>query len=190
MRTESTQLQLQIISGPFTERERQIVIRNLHLTNQELANKLYRTKSSVRQFLNRENITRNEHQIHQIKMRIGARQRGENNPNFKNWRSKNNYFYKIRSVNRHPEKHRARLIYQRALRRGDIIAKDYCERCGATDTRIEFHHPSYEPGQELIGIYVCKQCHLDLDEERRAREATESINDESIRPDDIGGKDL
>jgi hypothetical protein len=174
MRTDTTQLSfIGINSGSYTEREKQMVLRNLSLNNKEIAAILGRTEASVRTFLNKEQIRRSDQQREQISKRVGERIRGERNPNFKNWRSLDYTYYKHRSIAKYPERHRARVMLQNAIRRGEIIPKDFCERCSATDVRIESHHSSYEPGKELDVIYCCHSCHIILDNERRSREASE-----------------
>lgn len=184
MTNANTQLQLELrmnAHGSFSEQERQFVLRNLHLNNKELAITLGRTEGSVRNFLSKSQIRRTDEQRNQLYQRFGQQRQGENNPNFKNWRSLNNIYYKHRSIANWPERHKARLIYHAAVRRGEVIPKVFCERCGTTGVKIEAHHPSYLPGEELNVIHCCKQCHSFLDDERRALEAAVG-NDELTRP--------
>ncbi|HRQ55036.1 MAG TPA: hypothetical protein PL018_12315 [Ignavibacteriaceae bacterium] len=77
---------------------------NLHLTNNDLALQLNRTESEVRNFLYKRMMKRTPEQIEIIKYRIGAKQSGENNPNWKGGISKDNYHYKKIQVERYPVK--------------------------------------------------------------------------------------
>lgn len=53
----------------------------------------------------------------------------------------------------------AHAAVERAIKRGDIIPKKYCEICNGT-LRIEAHHPDYR--KKLAIIWLCKFCHEKL----------------------------
>lgn len=53
-----------------------------------------------------------------------------------------------------------------AVRDGKIIKPNNCSICGSTE-QIEGHHPDYEPGHELIVVWVCRRCHADIHREQR-----------------------
>lgn len=158
MRSENLQLQLQFERRgiPYNENEKQYVIRNLHLNNQEIARTLGRSEASVRIFLSSEQIRRSEIQLQQIRMRVGAKLTGANNPNFKNWRSRNNYYYKMRSISRYPERDKARKAVYSAVRSGKLIPQS-CEVC--ENPKSEAHHDSYLPENWLIVRWLCKMHH-------------------------------
>lgn len=56
---------------------------------------------------------------------------------------------------------RVRAIFWDALRRGLVEKKEYCEIRLNTCTVYaeEYHHESYEEGEELKGRWACKKCH-------------------------------
>jgi hypothetical protein len=55
-------------------------------------------------------------------------------------------------------KRRFRDAVAAALRRGDLTRPIYCESCEWFGP-LDAHHPSYEPGDELWGQWLCKSCH-------------------------------
>lgn len=168
-----------IVKGiPLSENEQQFILRNLLMTNQELANELNRTEASVRNFLHKNQIKRTEDQLYQIRCRTAADRCGERNPNFKGWASLDNYKYKLRSIARYPERHQAREQIRQAVRRGAIIRKDNCEHCGATG-KIEMHHPDYSKPLEIEQL--CRTCHIKADDERRLRELLQEIEQENVK---------
>lgn len=67
-----------------------------------------------------------------------------------------------------PHAYRAHVKVCNALRSGAIIRPDACEDCGADDRRLDAHHPSYEPGEELKVRWVCRSCHIRLHRRRAA----------------------
>lgn len=76
-----------------------------------------------------------------------------------------------RSRLKYPEKWRAREITRNALRRGDLVRPEQCQRCGSVPTRsraglvqIHAHHVDYANPLEIE--WLCSRCHRD--EHRRA----------------------
>ena len=59
----------------------------------------------------------------------------------------------------YPKRAYARNAIYNAIRRGQIIPKKFCELCGAKNP--EKHHPDYNKPLEVV--YVCKQCHMRLE---------------------------
>lgn len=91
-------------------------------------------------------------------------QKEENNPNWKNGISKNNYHYKKIQKERYPEKIKAREAVQKALRYGKLIKPNTCEICKEyfkDKRKIHGHHEDYN--QPLKVVWCCKRCHNELD---------------------------
>ncbi len=84
-------------------------------------------------------------------------QEGENNPNWKNGISKDNYHYKKIQKERYPEKIKAREIVQRAIKSGKLIQPHRCSNCKWRDLFLEAHHEDYN--QPLKVVWLCKDCH-------------------------------
>lgn len=147
----------------MSEQEIHTITRSLQMSNRELALKLGKTEAQIRNFLFREHIRRTPEQLEQIRLRIGANQVQEKNPNWKNGRSTNHYYYKKRMVEKYPLKNlaRARVYYHK--RQGNIIPGT-CEECG-TKFSIEAHHPDYEEGLNII--WLCTVCHRELHKKER-----------------------
>lgn len=53
-------------------------------------------------------------------------------------------------------------ITNNAIRTGELIRPDACPQCGANDSTIEAHHWSYEVGDELDVLWLCRKCHAAL----------------------------
>lgn len=53
-------------------------------------------------------------------------------------------------------KREARTEVYKAIKRGDILRPDACEKCG-TVGRVEGHHPDYS--KQLLVVWVCSRCH-------------------------------
>lgn len=134
------------------------IVNNLHLTNKELAKYLGLTESQVTNYLSRNRVKRNQTELEKIKSKVGAAQRGENNPNWKNGISKNHYHYKKIQVDRHREKIKARQLVHYHKKTGKITPAA-CEECGATEY-IQAHHPDYL--QPLNVVWLCRDCHREL----------------------------
>lgn len=84
---------------------------------------------------------------------------GDKNPNWKNGRSKDNYYYRKRQKIKFPLKNKAREILQRAVKSGKIEKPNYCSNCGVQKekNKIEGHHEDYN--QPLKVEWLCKYCH-------------------------------
>ncbi len=134
---------------------------NLQLTNRELARALFRTEASIRCYLNREQIRRTSEQLQQIRLRIGANQTGDNNPNWRGGRSTNSYYYKKRMMEKYPEKMRARQKVYRAKMSGKLLPQS-CEICGCEEN-IQAHHPDYK--KPLDVMWLCPVDHRKIDSE-------------------------
>lgn len=67
---------------------------------------------------------------------------------------------------RHPERFKARVAVNNAVRDGRIVKPVRCQRCGQAPHRIEAHHADYSKPLEVE--WLCKPCHWKADEERRA----------------------
>lgn len=52
---------------------------------------------------------------------------------------------------------RAHEAYTAALRSGELVRADECERCGARDTQIVGHHEDYS--KPLDVMWLCHPCH-------------------------------
>jgi ribosomal protein S27AE len=61
---------------------------------------------------------------------------------------------------------RAHAAVLRAVRRGDLVRPDACERCGRSGTIVEAHHPDY--AELLVVRWLCRACHRATDKERHA----------------------
>ena len=145
----------------MTESEIRYIQSHLQLSNRMIAQVLDLTEAQVRNFLHRQGITRTDEQLKQIHLRIGASQRGENNPNWRGGRSKDNYYYRKRAREKFPEKERARQIVYREKKKGNLIPEP-CFICGETDN-IEAHHPDHL--QPLNVIWVCSEHHRQIEKE-------------------------
>ena len=152
----------------MSEHETRFIEGNLYLSNRLIAQKLDRTEAQVRNYIHRQGITRTPEQLEQIRLRIGANQVQEKNPNWKNGRSTNHYYYKKRMVEKYPLKNRARARVYYHKRQGNIIPGT-CEECG-TKFSIEAHHPDYEEGLNII--WLCSLCHRALHQKEREQSRT------------------
>ena len=139
----------------MSEHESRFIENNLQLSNRSIAEKLDRTEAQVRNYLHRQGITRTNEQVEQIRLRIASNMRGENNGNWRNGISRNNYYYKKIQVARYPERIRARQRVHYHKKQGNITPGT-CEMCG-TDKSIEAHHPDYSEPLEVV--WVCSVCH-------------------------------
>lgn len=66
---------------------------------------------------------------------------------------------------RNPEKKRAARAVYRALKRGDLVRPDTCERCQKKRTPIYGHHPDYAKRLEVQ--WLCASCHQLVHVEQR-----------------------
>jgi len=81
-------------------------------------------------------------------------QSGNNNPNWKNGISKDNYHYKLIQKERYPERVKAREICYEAIRTGKL-KKEPCELCG--EENVQAHHEDYSKPLEVR--WLCPDCH-------------------------------
>lgn len=174
MRTETSQLQLQLISGPISDQEKAIILSNLDKTNGVIASMLNRSEGSIRNFLNKNGITRTPEQIGATKLFAGSKTRGVANGNYKRGNGNNPYFYKKKHYQKNRLKHRARRYVYQAKKKGIIVPKNICEECGA-EGPTEFHHEDYLKVFDVKEL--CRSCHIIADAERQIREFEEKYGD-------------
>lgn len=55
------------------------------------------------------------------------------------------------------QKYKARVILNAAVRSGELLRPNSCQRCGSTKGRIEGHHPDYSLPLEVV--WLCSECH-------------------------------
>jgi len=84
-------------------------------------------------------------------------QEGEKNPNWKNGRSKDNYYYKKRQKAKFPEKIKAREIVQKLLKSGKLVKPDECGDCKRRTSRLHAHHEDYSQPEKVE--WLCIGCH-------------------------------
>ena len=94
--------------------------------------------------------------------------RGPNNARWQGGRSTNDYYYKSRSIAKHPLKHKCRLVYTAALRAG-VLRRGCCEFYG--DPKTEGHHEDYDQPYQVR--WLCRKHHRLVDKWRRQREQRE-----------------
>lgn len=58
---------------------------------------------------------------------------------------------------RHPRKAEAWKVMKAAVRRGELVRPDACERCGTSGGRIEASHDDYDKPLEVE--WLCPRCH-------------------------------
>ncbi len=134
---------------------------NLQLCNREIAQAIDRTERSVSNWLYKNGITRAQEQLEQIRLRVAANNRAENNSNWKGGRSKNSYYYKKRMMEKYPEKMRARQKVYRAKKSGKLLPQP-CEICGCEEN-IQAHHPDYK--KPLDVMWLCPDDHRKIEGE-------------------------
>jgi len=86
-------------------------------------------------------------------------QKGKNNFNFKNWRSKDYSYYQRRDKLKYPEKHKAREILRDAVRKGEIIKPNYCTQCFIVKSLPEIHGHHEDYSKPLKIEWLCRDCH-------------------------------
>lgn len=82
--------------------------------------------------------------------------RGENNPSFRGWKSRDKVAYRERFQARYPEKAAAHKAVQDAVRAGRLTRQP-CEVCGAP--KAHAHHDSYAPEHRLDVRWLCRPHH-------------------------------
>lgn len=81
---------------------------------------------------------------------------------------------------KNPEKIKAQLAVNHAVRSGKLRRPAYCEICGARSEHIEGHHDSYDRDRWLVVTWLCSSCHKFLHTQRRRRQLRlEEVNYES-----------
>jgi ribosomal protein S27AE len=88
--------------------------------------------------------------------------RGPSNPNWKGGITKDNYTRKLKTMEKYPEKFRARALAEKAIKRGTLI-RGVCEVCGASE--VQAHHDDYSKPYEVR--WFCQEHHRNLDEHHR-----------------------
>lgn len=137
---------------------------NLHLSNVEIGEALKTSAHSIRLTMQRNNIKRPEELLAAIRSKhsseIGKKMHEiydftkENNPNWKGGISKNAYHYKKLSVQRYPEKDKARRKVHYAVSYGHLKRMP-CEVCG--DEQSHAHHEDYSKPLEVR--WLCRKHH-------------------------------
>lgn len=158
-----TQLSLFIKIGRMNEAERRVILNNLDRSNNEIAQMLMRSEGSICMFLHRDQIRRTDGQLAQIRARIGAQQTQENNPNWKNGRSRDNYYYKKRMIEKYPEKRSARTKVYRAVKAGKLERLP-CEVCGDPKSEAHHHH-GYESALDVQ--WLCRLHHNEVENQKK-----------------------
>lgn len=156
----------------FTEREENIILSNLSLSNREIGKMIFRTEASIRQFLNKKGIRRSKFQLAAIRSQVAENQKGEQNPNWKNGSSKFPYRYKKSRAIKDKIKILAREKVRRAILKGKLIPQP-CEVCGKLEN-IEAHHWDYSKPLEVN--WLCKEHHIKADQQRRAIETNFTLS--------------
>ena len=68
-----------------------------------------------------------------------------------------------------PERYKASVYVNRAVRTGRLKKAEACEDCGATDRRLDgHHHRGYSKHHRLDVVWLCRSCH----QVRHRRDAT------------------
>ena len=141
--------------------EKRFIENNLNLSNRELAAALQCTLGRVRSIQRRFNLVRSDKENKAIRMKLAEKQRGEQNPNWKNGRSQDTYYYKKRQVQRYPEKIRARDNVYRAIKTGKLKRLP-CEICGDPNSEAH-HHNGYDKDHVLDVEWLCRKHHIEAD---------------------------
>lgn len=90
---------------------------------------------------------------------------GPANRNFKGWASRHKRVYVDRFRAKYPEKARAHDAVKNALASGQLARPTICSRCGVAKP-LHSHHQDY--AKPLDVVFACRDCHRQLDAERRA----------------------
>lgn len=65
-------------------------------------------------------------------------------------------------IESHPEKVKARVIFNKAIKRGEVKAPLSCSKCNK-ELRLDAHHPNYDEPLEVV--WLCRRCHIALHRE-------------------------
>ncbi len=76
-----------------------------------------------------------------------------------------NYSYVKKSKAKHPDRHKARMIFSAAIASGKVVRPDNCQVCLKTGIKIHGHHEDYS--KPLDVIFVCSRCHADIHNKKR-----------------------
>jgi len=68
---------------------------------------------------------------------------------------------KKRSIEKNPDRQRARIAVCNAIRKGKMERPDRCSQCGV-ECKPEAHHDSYERSQWFNVRFLCNRCHDEL----------------------------
>ena len=90
--------------------------------------------------------------------------KGSNNPNWKGGNS-GFYHYKLRAIAKHPQRHKCRQLFERAVVAG-ILKRGCCEFCG--NPKTQGHHEDYDHPYQVR--WLCRKDHRLVDRWRRQRE--------------------
>lgn len=150
MRNFWTEDKIDLIRQLVNEKENEELAQLFNVTKKAIGGVLYHNK------IKRDKVVlSNTHAKNCRKMRrICGDYVGENNPNWKNGISKNNYHYKKLQIERYPEKVKARDIVKKALMSGKLI-KQPCEFCDSEES--EAHHDDYSKPLEVR--WMCDKHH-------------------------------
>jgi ribosomal protein S27AE len=85
--------------------------------------------------------------------------KGEKNPRFAGWKSRDKVAYREKFQARYPEKAAAHKAVMNAKRRGELIPAP-CESCGASS--VQAHHDDYS--KPLDVRWLCRRCHREWHE--------------------------
>lgn len=99
-----------------------------------------------------------------LRAKLNRPQIGDKNPNWKGGVS--NVESVLKSRAKHPERHAARKILQRAVKKGLIKKPERCEECGKKKY-ITAHHEDYSKPLEVD--WLCRLCHGAADTSLRKR---------------------
>lgn len=144
----------------------EFISNNLHLSNSVLAEKFNMTHWGIERIMMRNNIKRTTAQISKLRIENGKKSAkiihekykfdGENNPNWKDGISNNNYHYKKIQCERYPEKIRARKKVYYAVKTGKLI-RGICETEGCDSINTFAHHEDYN--EPLTVNWLCRKHH-------------------------------
>ena len=124
-------------------------------SNIELAKLFDCTTNDISSVLQRYRIIRDPAYVKELQNPTG-----EYSHNWKGGRSKDNYFYRKRQLEKFPEQTRARNAVYKAVKKGTLIRPCICSKCGNPSDDIHFHHThGYEPENYLVGVWLCRTCH-------------------------------